>query len=304
MNHIDFYKDPNLINWKIPIVIDFETYYDKEYSLSKVTTEEYIRCNKFECIGAAVKVGNNPTHFHKGENGIEIIRHIVTTTYPDSPVIVQNAIFDCGILAFRYGIHPNFMVDTMTLAKLSGFDRVAGGSSLAKMSAQLEKMGIFSQVKGNEVHNMLGVHAGDMTPQQWQAYGDYCKLDVDLTYALYMYLVDRVQVSELIMADITLRMWTNPLFDLDIPLLQNYAVKLEDRKHELLGKISGRLGFTNDELLKNLRSSKKFVAILERLGVDIPMKWSEKQQKEIPAVSKTDTEFLALLEHENELVHT
>ena len=304
MTPTQLYNDPSQINWQLPIVIDFETYYDKEYSLSKITTEKYIRCDKFECIGVAVKIGNNPTYFYPKETGIEIIRHIVTTTYPNSPVAMQNCPFDGGILAFRYGIHPNFIVDTMTLAKLSAFDRVAGGTSLAKMSAQLEKMGIFNQVKGNEVHNMLGVHADDMTPKQWQAYGDYCKLDVDLTHALYTYLIDKVPTSELIMADITLRMWIDPLFDLDVPLLQDYAIKLEDRKQELLSQISSRLGFTNDELLKNLRSSKKFVAILERLGVEVPTKWSEKQEKMIPAVSKTDAEFLALLEHDNELVRT
>ena len=305
MNHIEFYKDPSKIDWKTPVVIDFETYYDKEYSLSKITMEKYIRCDKFECIGVAVKIGNNPTHFHKGETGIEIIRHIVTTTYPNSPVVVQNCSFDCGILAFRYDIHPNFMVDTMVMAKLSGFDRVAGGTSLAKMSAQLEKMGIFSQVKGNEVHNMLGVHASDMTPQQWQAYGDYCKLDVDLTHALYMYMIDKVPVSELIMSDITTKMWTKPVIELDVPLLKDYAVRLDEEREQMLSRISGDLGFdSTDELLKHLRSSKKFAALLESLQVEVPMKWSEKQEKMIPAVSKTDTEFLELLEHENELVRT
>ena len=305
MNHIDLYKDPNKIDWKTPVVIDFETYYDKEYSLSKITTEKYIRCDKFECIGVAVKIGNNPTYFHKGETGVEIIRHIVTTTYPNSPVVIQNSAFDAGILAFRYGIHPNFMVDTMVMAKLSGFDRVAGGTSLAKMSAQLEKMGIFSQVKGNEVHNMLGVHAGDMTPRQWQAYGDYCKLDVDLTHSLYMYMIDKVPVSELIMSDITTKMWTKPMIDLDVPLLESYAERLATEREQMLLSIAGDLGFTDtDDLLKNLRSSKKFVALLERLGVEVPMKWSEKQEKMIPAVSKTDIAFLELLEHDAELVRT
>lgn len=304
MTTTELYNDPSKIDWRTPVVIDFETYYDKDYSLKKITSEEYIRCDKFECIGVAVKIGDMPTHFYKKETGIEIIRHIVTTTYPNSPVAVQNAPFDAGILAFRYGIHPNFIVDTMTLAKLSAFDRVAGGTSLAKMSAQLEKMGIYSQVKGTAVHDMLGVHANDMTPRQWQEYGDYCKLDVDLTHALYTYLIDKVPVSELIMADITTKMFTKPMFDLDVPLLQDYAVVLESKKQELLSQISDRLGFTNDELLKSLRSSKKFITILERLGVETPMKWSEKQEKMIPAIAKTDTEFLALLEHDNELVRT
>ena len=305
MNHIDLYKNPSLIDWKTPVVIDFETYYDKDYSLSKITMEKYIRCDKFECIGVAVKIGNNPTHFYKGETGIGIIRHIVTTTYPNSPVAMQNGAFDAGILAFRYGIHPNFMVDTMVMAKLSGFDRVAGGTSLAKMSAQLEKMGIFSQVKGNEVHNMLGVHAGDMTPRQWQAYGDYCKLDVDLTHSLYMYMIDKVPVSELIMSDITTKMYTKPMFDIDVPLLEQYAVRLETEREQMLSRISGDLGFdSTDDLLKNLRSSKKFVTLLESLQVEVPMKWSEKQEKMIPAVSKTDIAFLELLEHDDELVRT
>lgn len=299
----DMYNDPSKINWKMPVVIDFETYYDKEYSLSKITTEKYIRCDKFECIGVSVKIGNMKTYFHKLENGIDIIRHIVTSSYPNSPVVCLNAPFDMGILAFRYGIHPSFTVDVMVMAKLCGFDRVAGGTSLAKLSAKACQMGIIDQVKGNEVHNMLGVHASDMTPEQWQAYGDYCKLDVELTYALYMYMVDKVPTSELIMADITTKMWTKPAIQLDVPLLETYAEKLATEREQMLSNIAGDLGFTDtDELLKNLRSSAKFTALLERLGVDVPLKWSEKKQEMIPAVSKTDLEFLELLEHDNELV--
>ena len=30
------------------LTIDFETYYDREYSLSKLTTEEYVRDDRFE----------------------------------------------------------------------------------------------------------------------------------------------------------------------------------------------------------------------------------------------------------------
>ena len=40
------------------ITIDFETYYDQEYSLSKLTTEEYVRDTRFEVIGVAIKVNN------------------------------------------------------------------------------------------------------------------------------------------------------------------------------------------------------------------------------------------------------
>ncbi len=43
------------------ITLDFETYYSREYSLSKMTTEEYVRDPRFEVIGVGVKVNNAET---------------------------------------------------------------------------------------------------------------------------------------------------------------------------------------------------------------------------------------------------
>ena len=48
------------------ITVDFETYYDKTFSLSKLTTEEYIRSPDFEVIGLAVKVNNGDTEWLSG----------------------------------------------------------------------------------------------------------------------------------------------------------------------------------------------------------------------------------------------
>ena len=304
MTYTQLYNDPSKVNWSLPVVIDFESYYDKEWSLSKITTEKYVRGDQWECIGVSIKVGDKPAEFYRNETGLPIIAELVKQL-PTSPFVSHNNSFDFPILAWRYGIHPNFMVDTAIMAKLCGLDRVAGGTSLAKLSDQLEKMGLVNKVKGTTVHNMIGVHAADMSEQQWQEYGDYCVLDSELCYALYMYMIDKVPTSELIMADITTKMYTKPMFDIDVPLLKDYAVRLETERDEMLGRIAGQLGFKdNKTLLAHLRSSKKFVALLERLGVTVPMKWSEKKQEMIPAVSKTDTEFLDLLEHDDELVRT
>ena len=48
------------------ITLDFETYYDKDFSLRKVTTEAYIRDPRFEVIGVGVKVNNNETEWASG----------------------------------------------------------------------------------------------------------------------------------------------------------------------------------------------------------------------------------------------
>jgi hypothetical protein len=48
------------------ITIDFETYYDREFSLSKITTEEYVRDRRFEVIGVGVKVDGGETEWFSG----------------------------------------------------------------------------------------------------------------------------------------------------------------------------------------------------------------------------------------------
>ena len=48
------------------ITLDFETYYNKEYSLKKLTTEEYVRDPRFEVLGVAIKVNNGETEWASG----------------------------------------------------------------------------------------------------------------------------------------------------------------------------------------------------------------------------------------------
>ena len=49
------------------LTIDFETYYDTAFSLSKITTEEYIRSPLFETIGVSVKVNDEPAEWYSGD---------------------------------------------------------------------------------------------------------------------------------------------------------------------------------------------------------------------------------------------
>lgn len=48
------------------ITIDMETYYDPHYSLSKITTEDYVRHELFEVIGVSVKVDDGETEWFSG----------------------------------------------------------------------------------------------------------------------------------------------------------------------------------------------------------------------------------------------
>ena len=44
------------------LTIDFETYYARDFSLTKLTTEEYVRDDNFEVIGVSVKENDNEAH--------------------------------------------------------------------------------------------------------------------------------------------------------------------------------------------------------------------------------------------------
>ena len=289
------------MDYSNPIVIDFETYYDDEYSLKKMTTEAYIRDPRFECMGLSIKDGNKGTKFYREEQGIELVRQLILQT--KRPVVAHNARFDGGILALKYGLHPKHYIDTKPLMTVAHFAPAAGGDSLAKAAIALQKAGHSIQNKGEFLVNMLGVHAADMSEQDWLDYGNYCIGDVDICHKLYMVLYPIVPEAELRMMDVTTRMYTNPLFEFDVEILKDYYKRLETQRVDNLTFFTQHFGFNSiTETETALRSRKKFPELLESLGVPCPMKWSEKQEKYVPALAKTDEALTTLLEHHNPLV--
>ena len=87
------------------ITIDFETYYDQEYSLSKLTTEEYVRDTRFEVIGVAIKVNNEAVEWASGTNK-QMAAYLNEFDWSNSMVLAHNTMFDGAILSWRYGIKP------------------------------------------------------------------------------------------------------------------------------------------------------------------------------------------------------
>ena len=98
------------------ITIDFETYYDREYSLSKMTTEAYVRDSRFEVIGVAVKIDGNPTTWYAGSDVGGFLNDI---DYTNHTILCHNTMFDGAILSWLYNIKPKFWFDTMLMTRLS-----------------------------------------------------------------------------------------------------------------------------------------------------------------------------------------
>ena len=131
------------------ITVDFETYYDKDFSLSKLTTEEYVRSKQFEVIGVSVKVNNGETEWASGTH--EELKQWLQQSFKweDSFVLAHNTAFDGAILHWRFNINPRGWLDTLCMGRaIHGVE--VGGS----LKAMAERYGVGE--KGTEVVNAIG----------------------------------------------------------------------------------------------------------------------------------------------------
>ena len=265
------------------ITIDFETYYDQEYSLSKLTTEEYVRDTRFEVIGVAIKVNNEAVEWASGTNK-QMAAYLNEFDWSNSMVLAHNTMFDGAILSWRYGIKPKAWADTLCMARaVHGTN--AGGS--LKALTERYKLG----AKGTEVIAAKGMNRDDFSSAQLSKYGDYCINDVELTYKLFRIMGKGFPKQELKIIDLTLRMFVEPELDLDLGLLEVHLDDTKENKDRLLEEA----GVSKDDLMSNL----KFAELLYELGVRPPTKVSPATGKETLALAKTDEGFKALETHED-----
>ena len=273
------------------VTIDFETYYDKDYSLSKITTEQYVRSPEFEIIGVGVKVNNYPTDWYSGDN---VGRFLGSLDYRNKAILCHNTAFDGAILSWHFGINPKLWLDTLSMAR--PFHQLTVGGSL-KALAQYYGLG----AKGEEVLNAIGKRRKDFAPDELDRYGAYCINDVEITKALFDKLKAGFPVTELMVIDQTLRMYTEPVIELDVPLLRKHLEEVKTRKRTLMADLGHGVG--GEEAVKGmLMSNPQFAQYLISLGVEPPMKTSGRTGKETYAFGKTDKAFTDLLEHPDERV--
>lgn len=270
------------------ITVDFETYYDKDFSLSKLTTEEYIRDPRFEVIGVAVKVNDNVTEW--GSGTMEQIKGwLETFPWGESMAVAHNTMFDGAIMKWHFGIDPMVWGDTMCMGRA-----LHGVETSASLKALAEKYQLGQ--KGDEVIRAMGKRRLDFSDQELSLYGDYCVNDVELTYKLFFKMVNGFPKKELKLIDLTLRMFIDAVLDLDLPLLEQHLSDLKETKIKLL-QDSGA-----DK--ETLMSNPKFAELLKTFGVEPPMKVSPATGQPTLALAKNDEEFKALAEHPDLRVQT
>lgn len=269
------------------LVIDFETYYDQDYSLRKMTTANYIVHPYFEALGAACRWVDEPKAFWV--DGPDLQAFFDEVDWPSTAMIAHNMMFDGAVLKWHYSKSPGLYIDTMGMAQAKVFP-YTGSASLGKVA---EYLGI--GIKGSFIVNAKGKRRRDFTDDEWEQYKAYGMQDADLEVGVFKRLAPEFPKEEIRAIDLTARMFIEPQLHLDEEVLEAYADHLERSKAQLLVDA----GLQDRSLLM---SNDKLAAFLTMLGVDPPTKISPKTGKTIYAFAKTDFGMQKLLESDNEKV--
>jgi DNA polymerase len=266
-----------------------ETFYSKEYSLSKMTTEEYIRDPRFQVIGFGIKVNSNATEWVTGtaKTVLSVLRNDID--WGNSALLAHNMMFDGAIMSWRCGIQPKALFDTLCMSRA-----IYGTEVSHSLKAVAERHGIGE--KGDEVVRALGKRRLDFIPQELAAYGKYCVNDVDLCYKLFQIMSKGFPPKEMRLIDLTLRMFTDPVLEIDADHMKNHLAATQQIKEDLLTSV----GVDKKELMSN----PKFAELLKQFGVTPPMKISPTTGKSTYAFAKTDPGLKELQEHDDSRVQT
>lgn len=271
----------------IPLTIDFETAYSAAYSLSKMTTAEYVLDPMFEIIGVAVKVGDAAAQWFSGslaETKAWLQRF--PFEQPGFVTVIQNSHFDGAIMEWILGIKPHRYFCTRMAARpiLVPFTKSASLKNIVQYLGLGEK--------GTEVHSFIGRWRRNFTPEELAQYGSYCCNDAELTYQIYQYLEPQLPQREQQLIHFTTTKFTRPSIMLDPDVVRIRLAQVKQEKLEALHRAGLH---TNEDLMSN----PKFAEALLLMGVVPPTKISEATGKETWAFSKADPDFTDLLEHPN-----
>jgi len=296
------------------LIIDFESYYDADYTLSKMSTIEYICDPRFELTGMGYHVLNESQigfPFEPGQDskiqfvpkpGLEERIRKLQANFGDNleqvTVVAKNCKFDMTILAVKFGIIPPYIIDIDDL--LRNYD--------ARMSHHMkdvtEMFGL--QDKGKTVQ-FKGLHYGDMDEVQKEELAVYCTGDITIETSLFKKLLPMVSNPqvEIPIARHTLDLYLRPAFEFDF----KKAKRLRADMALMLAEIVQKTRCSKSKISGNISFVETLQSVLPE-GETVPVKKGKPGKNmvkllgagNIPALAKDDVKFQALLVHPDENV--
>lgn len=258
--------------------IDFETFYDNLYSLSRMSTEDYVYDPRFQIIMVSCKKNDEPTEWVSFNTEKEYKQWLMDRGVHRGAVCAHNLMFD-GLILKKIGLPtPPMLLDTLSMAQAllkPQHSSISLDSCLKHMDSPIRKK--------DYVHNMRGRRLESLTSQELHDYADYCVTDTDSTRWLFQSLKSRLPRSEYEIIDMTLRMYLDPQFILHKGRLQGLLDDTREKKRKLLTQLPPWCKKSE------LSSNPQFAKVLEeKLGIEPPLKVSPTTGKTTYAFAKSD----------------
>lgn len=267
------------------VTLDFETYFDADYTLKKLSTSEYIRDKRFEVLSCSIKLDDLTPYCYFGRD--EIASALAGIKWKETVLLAHHAHFDGLILSHHFGHVPKRYADTLSMAR--ALHPKAERNRLEDVAIK------YNKVNKLPMPDFKGKHLKDLTPTDKKNIYTYNNGDVESCWQVYQVMLVNFPVTELDLIDITIRMFAEPVLCVNMALAQQELEAEQERKAKAI-EASG-------QTLEVLGSNKRFPAALEVLGIDVPTKPSPTVKDahgnptRIPAIAKSDEALQALLFH-------
>lgn len=280
------------LDWERVVVIDFETYYDLDYTLSKLSTSEYVRDPRFKAQMMYLKVGTKPAKIYGPKQIAAALRRINWATHS---LLCHHTQFDGLILSHHYGIVPTYYLDSLSMAR---------GLHSNEIGAGLEEVSIYYGGTG-KVKDVLETTKGvlNWSKALFDSVTTYCMQDGDETLRVFTEMFYHMPADEMDLVDKIVRMFCDPVLRLDIPRVEKeLARELAERERVLTTIIPTAPHYGDKTVLKStveralvgvdrdvlitkriIGSNEKFASLLRTVGVEPPVKLSKSWMKRSPA---------------------
>jgi len=265
------------------LTLDFETEFSDDYTLKKMTTEAYIRDERFQAHGAAIRwPTTEQTTWYTDAQLRDVFKEI---DWSSTALLAHHAHFEGLILSHHYDVRPCFWFDTLSMGRM-----MLGNHLSVALDALAKHFGLAG--KTVPYHLFKGRRWDEITSDVQATIAEGCCHDVQLTWQLFQILAQTFPRGEYELVDMTVRMFTEPKLIGDIDLLADIWREEANKKQTMLDE----LGITAEEL----QSADRFKTLLEAEGVEIEYK--DGKNGAIPAFAKNDDFMKELLDDDNERV--
>ena len=214
---------PHTIDWAHMVSLDFETYWDANYTLKKMSTSEYVRDKRFKAQMMGIKVGHGKT---KIIPAARIRAELAKIDWASHSLLCHNTQFDGFILSHHYGVHPAFLYDSLAMAR---------GLHSNDIGAGLDEVSVFYGGTGKTEGGLDGTLGVVNWPKPlFDKVAVYCANDVDEMVRVFKEMAVKLPDEEFRLIDMITRMFTSPVLKVDIPRVEKELVRELDLREKLM----------------------------------------------------------------------